>query len=144
MSTSDRKKRLQELQEKKFGKNKSNDEAVYDEVNEEDYRKHARDRVLYDDFVVDDNGEGYADTGEYEWDGQNQYYSDDDGEEPRDREPQPKKNKKQKTNEPSKPNKDVSQLFRAAAAAKPTNAPKPKQVSLLLFCCTTFSCFEKY
>lgn len=52
---------------------------IYDEVDENQYRKHKRDRVLNDDFIVDDNGEGYAETGADEWEAQVQSrYADDD------------------------------------------------------------------
>ncbi len=36
---------------------------LYEEVNEDQYKKIVRDRLNQDDFVVDDNGEGYADDG---------------------------------------------------------------------------------
>jgi len=43
-------------------------EAIYDEVDEEGYKKVVRSRLDRDDFVVEDNGEGYADDGrEEEW-----------------------------------------------------------------------------
>lgn len=42
-------------------------DKLYDEVNEEDYKKVVRKRLDEDDFVVDDNGEGYADDGREEW-----------------------------------------------------------------------------
>ena len=41
--------------------------AVYDVVDEEGYKKVVRSRLDQDDFVVDDNGEGYADDGREEW-----------------------------------------------------------------------------
>lgn len=41
---------------------------LYDEVDEAGYKKIVRDRLDEDDFVVDDNGEGYADDGREEWD----------------------------------------------------------------------------
>ena len=41
---------------------------LYDEVDEESYKKVVRRRLDEDDFVVDDNGEGYADDGREEWD----------------------------------------------------------------------------
>lgn len=49
--------------------------SVYDEVDEEGYKKVVRTRLDRDDFVVDDNGEGYADDGrEEDWeDGRNEY-----------------------------------------------------------------------
>lgn len=40
---------------------------VYDELDEEDYKKVVRKRLDEDDFVVDDNGAGYADDGREEW-----------------------------------------------------------------------------
>jgi DNA polymerase alpha subunit A len=41
---------------------------IYEEVDEEGYKKVVRSRLDQDDFVVDDNGEGYADDGrEEDW-----------------------------------------------------------------------------
>lgn len=53
---------------------------LYEEVDENEYKKIIRDRLDQDDFVVDDNGEGYADDGREEWDRAPQYYSDSDDE----------------------------------------------------------------
>lgn len=41
---------------------------LYDEVDENQYKKIVRERLNQDDFVVDDNGEGYADDGREDWD----------------------------------------------------------------------------
>lgn len=43
------------------------EENLYDEVDEEGYKKVVRSRLDQDDFIVDDNGEGYADDGREEW-----------------------------------------------------------------------------
>ena len=43
---------------------------VYEEVDEEGYKKVVRARLDQDDFVIDDNGEGYADDGREEWMGE--------------------------------------------------------------------------
>ena len=51
------------------------EEQVYEEVDEEDYKKVVRGRLDRDDFVVDDNGEGYADDGREEWMGEKRYDS---------------------------------------------------------------------
>ncbi|CDK24331.1 unnamed protein product [Kuraishia capsulata CBS 1993] len=51
---------------------------IYEEVDEDEYRKHKRDQLLQDDFIVDDNGEGYVETGADEWDNRNEYVSEDD------------------------------------------------------------------
>ena len=56
-------------------------DAVYDEVDEEGYKKVVRERLNDDDFVVDDNGEGYADDGREEWDRVRQYESDSEADE---------------------------------------------------------------
>ena len=45
-------------------------ENLYDEHDEEGYNKVVRDRLDRDDFVIDDNGEGYADDGREEWMGE--------------------------------------------------------------------------
>jgi hypothetical protein len=49
---------------------------LYDEVDEDGYKKIVRERLNEDDFVVDDNGEGYADDGREDWDRVRQYDSD--------------------------------------------------------------------
>lgn len=41
---------------------------LYDEVDDEEYKKVVRQRLDRDDFVVDDQGEGYADNGMDDWD----------------------------------------------------------------------------
>ncbi len=51
---------------------------LYEEVDEDGYKKIVRDRLDQDDFVVDDNGEGYADDGREEWDRAPQYDSESD------------------------------------------------------------------
>jgi DNA polymerase alpha subunit A len=51
------------------------EEQLYDEVDEEGYKKIVRGRLDKDDFVVGDEGEGYVDDGREEWDdGQGQYH----------------------------------------------------------------------
>lgn len=53
---------------------------IYDEVDEVTYREHKRKQLMNDDFIVDDNGEGYVDNGVDEWDDLNrpEYYSEDE------------------------------------------------------------------
>ncbi|KAE8451905.1 hypothetical protein EG329_002746 [Mollisiaceae sp. DMI_Dod_QoI] len=46
---------------------------LYEEVDEDGYKKVVRERLNQDDFVIDDNGEGYADDGREEWDRQPEY-----------------------------------------------------------------------
>lgn len=49
---------------------------LYEEVDEDSYKTIVRDRLNQDDFVVDDNGEGYADDGREEWDRVRVYETD--------------------------------------------------------------------
>ncbi|CAK7244109.1 MAG: DNA-directed DNA polymerase alpha catalytic subunit pol1, partial [Sporothrix thermara] len=56
----------------------SEDNALYEEVDENQYKDIVRQRLNQDDFVVDDNGEGYADDGREEWDRTHVYESDSD------------------------------------------------------------------
>ena len=65
------KKRLDNYQIKDQG-------AIYDEVDDEGYKKVVRGRLKEDDFVVDDKGEGYADDGREEWQTEQQYYSSEE------------------------------------------------------------------
>jgi DNA polymerase alpha subunit A len=53
---------------------------LYDEVNEDEYKKVVRKRLDQDDFVVDDNGEGYADDGREDWDRVQAYDSESEDE----------------------------------------------------------------
>lgn len=59
------------------------DEAddVFEEVDEDGYKKLVRERLNEDDFVVDDNGEGYADDGREDWDRIQRYDSDSEADE---------------------------------------------------------------
>lgn len=60
------------------------EKQLYEEVDEEGYKKVVRSRLDQDDFVVDDNGEGYADDGREDWDTERlpQYDSESEEERP--------------------------------------------------------------
>lgn len=70
---------------------------LYDEVDEDGYKEIVRDRLNQDDFVVDDNGEGYADDGREDWDRVRRYDSDSEGDE------LPQRGRPSKTGESSSP-----------------------------------------
>ena len=55
---------------------------LYEEVDEDGYKKVVRERLNQDDFVIDDNGEGYADDGREEWDRPGGYGSESEDELP--------------------------------------------------------------
>lgn len=55
-------------------------QSVYDEVDEEEYKTIVRTRLDRDDFVVEDNGEGYADDGREDWAKEDRPLQESDGE----------------------------------------------------------------
>lgn len=70
-------KALRESGKKAFDSYRVDDvDNLYDEVDEDGYKKIVRERLNEDDFVVDDNGEGYADDGREDWDRVRRYDSD--------------------------------------------------------------------
>ncbi|KAL3447498.1 DNA polymerase family B-domain-containing protein [Aspergillus insuetus] len=101
---------------------------IYEEVDEEGYKKVIRNRLDEDDFVVDDNGEGYADDGREVWNERNGGYSDEESED--DELPARSKAAKRKREEEKqrkeKINNGISKYFNSGAAAA---APKPKPVA---------------
>ncbi|KAK6521932.1 DNA-directed DNA polymerase alpha catalytic subunit pol1 [Arthrobotrys megalospora] len=57
------------------------EQRLFDELDENEYRKVQRSRLDQDDFVVDDNGEGYVENGMDEWEvgrDQGDYFSSSD------------------------------------------------------------------
>ncbi|KAI9686890.1 MAG: DNA-directed DNA polymerase alpha catalytic subunit pol1 [Bathelium mastoideum] len=103
------------------------EEQLYEEVDEEGYKKVVRSRLDRDDFVVDDNGEGYADDGREDWHTDRRAAYDSESE---DDLPLPTKTGKRKREEDrekkDKVNNGISKYFNAnAAAAAPKAKPKP-------------------
>ncbi|KAJ8125386.1 hypothetical protein O1611_g8253 [Lasiodiplodia mahajangana] len=97
--------------------------ALYEEVDENEYKKIVRDRLNQDDFVVDDNGEGYVDDGREDWDRAPAYYSeseDDIAAGPRDRKSEKKKREEDKAKRDAN-DRDISDFF-----LKGQTAPQPK------------------
>ncbi|KFZ17349.1 hypothetical protein V502_04634 [Pseudogymnoascus sp. VKM F-4520 (FW-2644)] len=83
MSKSSRSSKLAELRAlRESGKKRLDtyevhqEEDLYEEVDEDGYKKVIRDRLNQDDFVIDDNGEGYADDGREDWDRRQGYDSE--------------------------------------------------------------------
>ncbi|KAI0146036.1 hypothetical protein F4776DRAFT_609118 [Hypoxylon sp. NC0597] len=100
------------------------EEDLYEEVDENQYKKIVRDRLNQDDFVVDDNGEGYADDGREEWDRVHNYDSESEDEVLLGGKPR-KSDKKKRDEEKAKRDandRDISEYFmkgQAAAQQKP-------------------------
>lgn len=100
------------------------EEDLYEEVDENQYKKIVRDRLNQDDFVVDDNGEGYADDGREEWDRVRNYDSESEDEVLLGGKPR-KSDKKKRDEEKAKRDandRDISEYFmkgQAAAQQKP-------------------------
>ncbi|KAE9979169.1 hypothetical protein BLS_010101 [Venturia inaequalis] len=121
---------LEKLKKARSGKRDNEYEVeeeanIYDEVDEEGYKKVVRGRLDQDDFVVDDNGEGYADDGrEEDWeDGHRAGYSSEEDNAPRGK---AAKRKREEDDEKKKKIKNgISNYFTAKAT---TTAPKPKPV----------------
>ncbi|OEJ88387.1 DNA polymerase alpha catalytic subunit A [Hanseniaspora osmophila] len=123
----DRLKALRKLQKKRSGHfsdseqesdydagkthQESDNEQLYDVVDEKSYKDQRRQAMLNDNFVVDDDGDGgYIDNGVDEWDREDQYYSDENMEP----ESSKKASKSKKTGKSSKP--DISSLINKHAA----------------------------
>lgn len=98
---------------------------IYEEVDDEGYKKIIRNRLDQDDFVVDDNGEGYADDGREVWNERTADYGDseseDDGLPARGKAAKRKREEEKQRQE--KINNGISKYFSSGAAA---SAPKPK------------------
>ncbi|KAK9331740.1 hypothetical protein V1520DRAFT_337077 [Lipomyces starkeyi] len=97
-------------------------EAIYDEVDEAGFKQVVRKRLMNEDFVVDDNGLGYADNGTYDWDhtGENEESeTEDDG-------PKRKKKKsKEKKDGVSKKQENAMEKFVSKSSFLPKNgAPR--------------------
>lgn len=96
--------------------------SIYEEVDEEGYKKVVRSRLNQDDFVVDDNGEGYADDGREEWQNERQYYSSEEEDQPL-RGKAAKRKREEDEEKTAKNNHKIMTYFNNAA---PAVVQKPK------------------
>ncbi|KAF2843119.1 hypothetical protein M501DRAFT_993968 [Patellaria atrata CBS 101060] len=92
------------------------EKSIYEEVDEEGYKKVVRKRLDEDDFVVDDNGEGYADDGREEWDDERQKYSSESEEERPSKGKAVKRKRDEDREKKNKINNGISKYFNANAA----------------------------
>ncbi|KAI0526471.1 hypothetical protein F5B22DRAFT_159474 [Xylaria bambusicola] len=105
----------------------SEGQALYEEVDENEYKKIVRERLNQDDFVVDDNGEGYADDGREDWDRIQTYSSDSEDDAAvgrRDRKSDKRKREEDKAKRDAD-DRDISEYFMKGQTAL---QPKPKAI----------------
>ncbi|KAI9368503.1 DNA polymerase family B-domain-containing protein [Aspergillus egyptiacus] len=99
---------------------------IYEEVDDEGYKKIIRNRLDEDDFVVDDNGQGYADDGREVWNEHTGHYdSESDDDELPARGKAAKRKREEEKQRKEKQNNGISKYFNSGTAA---SAPKPKPV----------------
>lgn len=75
------------------------EEDLYDELDDDEYKKVVRDRLNQDDFVVDDGGEGYVDNGMDDWGQERELYTDEEDEEEQKMSAKDKKRKREEDKE---------------------------------------------
>lgn len=97
---------------------------VYEEIDEEGYKKLVRQRLDQDDFVVDDNGEGYADDGREDWNDTKRYDSGSDEELPL-RGKAAKRKREEDNQRKEKINNNINRYFTSGASGGSTTS-KPK------------------
>ncbi|KMU91309.1 DNA polymerase alpha catalytic subunit [Coccidioides immitis H538.4] len=98
---------------------------IYEEVDEEGYKNVVRQRLDRDDFVVDDNGEGYADDGREEWDDRRRVDSGTDSDGPPLRGKAAKRKREEDKQRREKINNGINKYFSGAYGT--SNASKPKR-----------------
>nr|POF20599.1 dna polymerase alpha catalytic subunit [Quercus suber] len=101
-------------------------ESIYETVDDEGYKKVVRSRLDEDDFVVDDNGEGYLDDGREDWQDETRptYDSESDNDLPRQGQVA-KRKRQQEVDRQDKLDKGISRYFSTNPSAA---APKQKPV----------------
>lgn len=97
---------------------------IYDEVDDDGYKKVIRSRLDQDDFVVDDNGAGYADDGREVWNERTVEYDSDESDELPVRGKAAKRKREEEKQRKEKINNGISKYFNSGSAA--ASAPKPK------------------
>ncbi|KAL1957308.1 hypothetical protein VTO42DRAFT_6097 [Malbranchea cinnamomea] len=98
---------------------------IYEEVDEERYKKLVRQRLDRDDFVVDDNGEGYADDGREEWNDSRRYDSGSESDELPLRGKAAKRKREDEKQRKEKINNGISRYFSSTTASSVPSKPKP-------------------
>ncbi|KAK2882639.1 hypothetical protein FQN49_000151 [Arthroderma sp. PD_2] len=103
------------------------DDDIYEQVDEEGYKKVVRNRLDRDDFVVDDHGEGYADDGREEWDDNRRAASESDSDD--DLPVRGKAAKRKRDEESQRKEKIATGINKYFTATVTKQASKPKPVA---------------
>ena len=103
------------------------EEDVYEEVDEEGYKKVIRKRLDQDDFVIDDDGVGYADDGREDWDRPGEEYDSEEDSRPKNKSELKAAKRKREEDEArlKNLNNGIANYFKKGA---PVVAAKPKHV----------------
>ncbi|KZF22718.1 DNA polymerase alpha subunit A [Xylona heveae TC161] len=102
------------------------EKKLFEEVDEEGYKKVVRDRLNQDDFVIDDNGEGYADDGREDWTNDQRYGESESEEDAPLRGKAAKRKREEDRSRQEKIRNGINKYFSAGPVA---SAPKPKPVT---------------
>lgn len=97
---------------------------IYEEVDDDGYKKIIRNRLDQDDFVVDDNGAGYADDGREVWNERTVNYDSDESDELPARGKAAKRKREEEKQRKEKMHNGISKYFNSSHAT--TAAPKPR------------------
>ncbi|KAI9805540.1 MAG: hypothetical protein M1825_000791 [Sarcosagium campestre] len=101
------------------------EQKVYEEVDEEGYKKIVRGRLERDDFVIDDNGQGYADDGREDWQQEQRHEYDSESEDELPAKGRPAKRKREEEREKKDgEDKGIKSWFIKGPVA-PQQKPKP-------------------
>ncbi|KAJ5787532.1 hypothetical protein N7457_002522 [Penicillium paradoxum] len=98
---------------------------IYDEVDDDGYKKVIRNRLDQDDFVVDDNGAGYADDGREVWNEQTAEYDSGESDELPARGKAAKRKREEEQQRKEKMNNGISKYFNKGQATASATKPRP-------------------
>lgn len=120
------------------------EEDLYQEVDEDEYKKVVRDRLAQDDFVVDDNGEGYMDNGMDDWgdEGRREGSYDEESDEEAGKKGKGKNAKRKREDEAKRKmerDKDITKYFSSANVVPSARSKKVCSGGTLILICVYFA-----
>ncbi|KEP54793.1 DNA polymerase II [Rhizoctonia solani 123E] len=103
------------------------DEDLYEEVSEDDYKKLVKSRLDRDDFIVDDDGSGYVDNGMDAFEAGGDYESDDNEEDEEERRKRKAERKKTKAALAAQRAKDQAHAEKSISDYRPAVSTEKEQ-----------------